>query len=271
MFDLNALGLFFLFGTLIGSFLNVVIYRLPLGLSVVTPRSRCGSCSKTISWYDNVPILSWCILRGRCRNCQAKISVRYPLVEFLTGVAFALAYYRIGICWVLVEALIFISMAVAAAAIDLDHMILPDKITLSGIVIGLIGGLINPERSFWDAVFGVLLGGGFLWSIAYLYFVIRKREGMGGGDIKLLAWIGAVMGWKAIPFVILGSSLTGAVIGALIAMRSAKDQTQKLASENEVPMGAIPFGPFLIAAALFYFLGFADWFSELYLEVHGLN
>jgi len=141
--------------------------------------------------------------------------------------------------------------------IDLDHMILPDKFTLSGIVIGLLGGLLNPERSLLDAVFGLLMGGGFLYAIAYIYFAIRNRDGMGGGDIKLLGWIGAVLGWKSIPFVILFSSLTGSVVGIAVSVKSEAGLKS-----------SIPFGPYLAAAAVVYVLfgrEIANWYLSLFL------
>jgi leader peptidase (prepilin peptidase)/N-methyltransferase len=208
---------FFLLGSLLGSFANVVIYRLPRGESVVKPRSHCQKCGKMVKWYDNIPMISWLILRGRCRHCGAEFSFRYFLVELLTGVLFALTFQFVGWSWLLVDDLIFIFTLVICSFIDLDHMILPDIFTLSGIVIGLVGALLNPERSFWEAFWGVLMGGGFLWATAYFYFLFTKKEGMGGGDIKLIAWIGAVLGWKSIPFVIFSSAMIGTVVGLYMA------------------------------------------------------
>jgi leader peptidase (prepilin peptidase)/N-methyltransferase len=249
----------FLFGAIFGSFANVVIYRLPRGESVVAPRSRCMSCEKPISWRNNVPILAWFWLRGKCASCGARFSIRYPLVELLMASLFAGAGYAIGFNCFLLESLIFIFGLVTVSFIDIDHMILPDKFTLSGIVIGLVGAALNPEREFLPALYGVLMGGGFLWAVAYLYYALRGRDGMGGGDIKLLAWIGAVLGWKAIPVVILVSSLLGALIGIILALRT-KDGLKQ----------AIPFGPYLAGAALLYLLfdgaSWADW----YLALHGL-
>ena len=181
LFEPILIPFLFVFGALLGSFGNVVIYRMPLGKSVVAPRSACMSCGKPIAWYNNIPILSWFILRGKCANCRAPYSFRYPFVELLVGVLFAVAGYQIGWHWSLIEALIFIFSLVVASFIDLDHMILPDKLTLSGIAIGLIGALINPEREFLPALYGAAFGFGFLWAIAYLYIVFRDQEGMGGG------------------------------------------------------------------------------------------
>lgn len=256
MFDFFAIELFIL-GAMLGSFANVIIYRLPKGESVVTPRSHCGQCKKTVAWYDNIPILSWFILRGRCRHCQAKFSIRYPLVELLMAVLFVMAYHFIGLNWYLLEVCIFIFSLVTASFIDLDHYILPDVLTLPGIVIGLVGALLNPERDFLNAILGVLLGGGFLYAIAYFYFIIRKQEGMGGGDIKLLAWMGAVLGWKAIPFVIISSSLIGTVGGLFTAFRHKQGMQT-----------VIPFGPYLaLGAVLFLFGGesLASWYLHLFI------
>ena len=209
MFDEAAflIPALFIFGAAFGSFANVVVYRMPRGESIAFPSSFCRSCNTKIKWYNNIPIVSWFLLRGRCAKCGAKYSFRYPLVEFIMGALFAMAGYTIGFNWTLLESLIFIFCVTTASFIDIDHMILPDKFTLSGIVIGLLGAWLNPEREFLPAFIGAAAGFCFLYAIAYLYIVFRNREGMGGGDIKLIAWIGAVLGWKAIPFVILVSSL----------------------------------------------------------------
>ena len=256
--DLLALtGFAFVFGLLWGSFANVVILRLPQGQSVVHPRSRCPKCSAAIGWYDNVPVLSWLLLRGKCRQCGERISVQYPTVELLTGVLFALVVHRYGLSITTVEYLIFVWSLVVVSFIDLEHMILPDVFTLSGIVIGLAGAWLNPARSLPSALFGVLMGGGFLWAIAYLYYLWRKEEGMGGGDIKLLAWIGAVLGWPAIPFVILASSLVGSVVGIGYSIRSKAGLKS-----------VIPFGPFLALGAVLYLLGGEDigrWYIGLFI------
>ena len=229
-------ALFFMLGAILGSFANVVIYRWPQEMSVVTPRSHCYQCKKTIAWFDNVPVLSWLILGGRCRYCSARFSVRYALVELLVGVTFAALYLHVGLEWVLLEYFLFSWALITACFIDLDHMLLPDVLTLSGIVIGFVGAVLNPERSWLDSFYGILMGGGFLWAIAYLYFVLRQEEGMGGGDIKLLAWIGAVLGWKSIPFVILGSSLAGSFVGILIGI---KMKSGSLSSQTRIPIGPL--------------------------------
>ncbi|MBX2988812.1 MAG: prepilin peptidase [Bdellovibrionaceae bacterium] len=242
--ELLFTAFFFVFGALWGSFANVVIHRMPLEKSVVKPRSHCGSCGKTVPWHDNIPIASWFLLRGRCRHCGASFSFRYPVVEFLTAVLFAACFALDGWSWILVEHLVFVWALVACSFIDLDHMILPDEFTLSGIIIGLIGALLIPERSFWDALGGVLLGGGFLWFMAWLYYSLTGVEGMGGGDIKLLAWIGAVLGMRAVPYVIVVSAVLGSVIGLALAWK----QKQGLKT-------VIPYGPYLALAAVSYLFG----------------
>ena len=233
----------FLFGSLWGSFANVVIVRLPEGESVVSPRSHCPGCKNMIPWYLNIPIFSWILLRGRCAECKIKISARYPIVEFLMGVSFAALFHRYGWTISTIEYFLFSFGVITASFIDLDHMILPDRFTLSGIVIGLLGAWINPDRDFIDAMLGALIGGGFLLAIAYFYFLIRRIEGMGGGDIKLLGWIGAVCGLHSLLFVVLASSVIGLLFG-LIYMVKSKDGLKT----------GIPFGPYLSLAAILYLL-----------------
>lgn len=247
----------FCFGAIFGSFANVIILRLPKGESIISPPSRCHSCGAKVKWYDNIPIFSWFILRGRCRNCHTKFSFRYPLTEFMMALAFALAFYFIGWNWFLLEVLIFLFGLITVSFIDIDHFILPDVFTLSGIALGLLGGLLNPERSFVDSLLGCFFGGGFLWAIAYFYYVIRKEEGMGGGDIKLLAWMGALLGWKSIPFIIIASSLVGTVGGAILAIRSQKGMKT-----------VIPFGPYLAFGAVLYLFGgeqIGEWYINFFI------
>jgi leader peptidase (prepilin peptidase) / N-methyltransferase len=247
----------FVFGLLWGSFANVVIYRLPKGQNVAFPRSRCPKCSNPIAWYDNIPVFSWLLLRGGCRKCHAPISFRYPAVELITGLLFAGIFYHYGFSWLTLEYLVFAWGLVVVSFIDLELMILPDVFTLSGIVIGLIGAALNPERPFMSALLGVLMGGGFLWLVAYFYLLVRKEEGMGGGDIKLLAWIGAVLGWTSVPFVVLVSSILGSIVGLGLAVRSKTGLKS-----------VIPFGPYLALAALIYILGgekLGLWYIGLFL------
>lgn len=244
-----------LLGLCLGSFANVVIYRWPKGESVVLPSSRCPKCQSKIRFYDNIPVFSWLLLRGRCRDCKTLISPRYPMVELSMGILFFVIYFKTGATWTLLEYWLFGFGLLTVSVIDLDHFLLPDLFTLSGVVIGLVGAFLNPEREFLDALYGVLMGGGFLWAIAYLYFVIRKEEGMGGGDIKLIAWIGAVLGWKAIPFVIMSSSIIGSLVGIFVATKSGKGLK-----------AAIPFGPFLALGAVIFILG-GKFLADAYLKL----
>lgn len=246
---------FFLFGSMLGSFANVIIYRLPLGKSVVTPRSHCQVCGKTVPWYHNIPVFTWFILRGKCYNCKSPFSILYPIVELLMGFLFSAIYLKFNLSWLTLEYSFFIFGLVVVSVIDLDHFILPDVFTIGGTILGLIGSIINPEREFLDALFGILMGGGFLWLIAYLYWVLRKEEGMGGGDIKLLAWIGAVLGWKAIPFVIFFSSISGSIIGVSVMIKNRGNLKT-----------VIPFGPYLALGAIVYLFAGSD-LSQWYLNL----
>lgn len=243
LFYLTPWVVFFL-GLCLGSFANVWIVRWPMGESVVIPRSFCRSCQTQIVWYDNIPLISYFLLKGKCRSCSARIGIRYPLVELLTGILFLLVYLKYGLTITTLELFLFTFGLVACSFIDLDHFLLPDKLTISGILIGFAGSFLNPDRSVMDSFLGIVVGGGFLWALASLYFMFRKQEGLGGGDIKLLAWIGAVLGWKAIPFVIIVASLSGSIIGALQSLQG-KDGLKT----------AIPFGPYLAVAAMIYILG----------------
>ena len=245
----------FLFGAIFGSFSNVLIYRLP-GEESIGGRSRCKSCNNVVPWKHNIPFFSYFILRGKCSSCQVQFSLRYPLVEFIMACLFAAVVYQYSVSWTALEYLILVFGLVTAAFIDFDHMILPDEITLGGLVIGLIGAALNPERGFIEALLGVLFGGGILWLVAYIYFIFTGREGLGGGDIKLLAWLGALLGWKAIPFIILSSSVIGSIVG-LIAAKKAQDGLKTM----------IPFGPFLALGAVLYILGLKSvgiWYLQLF-------
>lgn len=242
---------------MLGSFANVIIYRLPRGENIAWPGSHCPKCQAPIRWFHNVPIFGWLVLRGRCASCKQPISYRYPLVELLMASLFLALYLHVGIEWRLIEYFLFVFGLVVITFIDFDHMIIPDVFSLSGIVIGLLGAALNPEREFWPAFAGVLMGGGFLWAVAYVYMAFRKQEGMGGGDIKLLAWIGAVLGWTAVPFVLLSSSLIGSVVGLIVAFR-----------RKEGLKSSIPFGPYLALGAILFILGgekFGLWYVHLFL------
>jgi leader peptidase (prepilin peptidase) / N-methyltransferase len=245
----------FLFGATVGSFLNVCIYRLPRNESIVFPASRCPGCGVKIAPYDNIPILSWTILRGRCRSCGGCISPQYPLVELLNGLLTLLLFLRFGPTLQFLAMFLFSSALVAITFIDLEHQIIPDVISLPGIVIGFLLSFFLPASGWLSSLIGILVGGGSLLLVAYGYQLLTGKEGMGGGDIKLLAMMGAFCGWKAVPFIIFVSSLTGSVIGVTIMILTRKDS--KL---------AIPFGPFLALGALVYiFFGESviDWYLRL--------
>ena len=210
----------------------------------IMQRSYCPSCHYQIPFYLNIPIFAWFLLRGHCANCSNKISFRYPFVEFLMALVFTLLFLSLGWKWFLLEALIFSFMLIVSCMIDWEKMILPDSFTLLGMVIGLLGAYLNPERAFQEAFLGVLLGGGSLLLISYLYYVFRKREGLGGGDIKMMAWIGAVLGWEALFFVLMFSCLLGTFIGIGIILQSNK----------KIFETALPFGPYLALSAFLYIL-----------------
>ncbi|HAR98894.1 MAG TPA: prepilin peptidase [Syntrophus sp. (in: bacteria)] len=244
--------LVFVFGAAVGSFLNVCIYRLPAEQSIVRPGSRCPHCLTPIRWYDNLPLLSFLILRGRCRACAAAISWRYPAVEGLTALLALLLFWKYGPGAAFFAAFAFTAALIAVTFIDIDHQIIPDVISLPGIPIGFLLAVFAMRLPWLEALLGLLLGGGVLYAIAVAYELATKREGMGGGDIKLLAMIGAFLGWKSLIFILLVSSLTGAAVG--IALMVAKGADTKY---------AVPFGPFLSLAAVAYLFFGAAFFNFL--------
>lgn len=232
----------FIFGALIGSFLNVVILRLPKpGISVVFPASHCPSCKASLSWYENVPIISYLILRGKCGHCRVSISFQYPTVEFLTGILAAACVSSFGLSFAAAGYFIFSAALITIIWIDIHHQIIPDIISLPGIVFGFCFSFISPLVTWQGSLIGLLAGGGVFYAISLSYFLLRKQEGLGGGDIKLLAMLGAFLGWQSLFFIIFASSVTGS-IGGLIAMRS-----QKKGGATR-----IPFGPFLAVSGLAY-------------------
>ena len=238
-------GYTFFIGLCIGSFLNVCIYRIPIGASIVRPPSACPGCNTYIKWYDNIPLISYVVLRGRCRVCKTTISLRYPMVELLTGLCAVAAVMRFGFTWPALIYFIFIAALLVITFIDIDHRIIPDVISLPGIPLGFAASFALPMVTWTDSLIGILAGGGTLFAVAYGYQLLTGREGMGGGDIKLLAMIGAFIGWQGVLFTIMASSLIGTLVGVLLMMRAGKGM--KL---------AIPFGPFLaIGAILYLFFG----------------
>ncbi len=244
-----------LFGLITGSFLNVVIYRLPRGKSVVWPASACGACGRELRWFENIPIVSWVVLGAKCARCKAPISWHYPLVEATTAVLFVLVTWLTPAGPLLAARLIFVCGLVVLFGIDLEHQILPNSITLPGIVAGLIFSLAGPP-GLRDAVIGVLLGGGVLYAIAAGYYLWRREEGLGMGDVKMLAMIGAFLGWQAVLLTLVLASLSGAVIG--VAMMALQRGTMKY---------ALPFGTFLALGALVAMLAgqpIVDWYLGFY-------
>ncbi|MEJ2033355.1 MAG: A24 family peptidase [Deltaproteobacteria bacterium] len=228
-------ALTFVFGAIVGSFLNVVILRLPEeGRSIVFPASHCPKCGQPIRWYDNIPILSFLLLRRRCRHCRQPISFQYPLVELIMALLSLGLFQKFGPGTVYAVYFPFLASLLAIIFIDIRHQIIPDLISLPGIAFGFLLAFVNPLVRWQDAGLGLLLGGGSLYLVAAGYYLFTRREGMGGGDIKLLAMIGAFLGWQSLPFVIFSSSLTGSIvgIGAMIKQRKG-GQT------------VIPYGPFL--------------------------
>ena len=244
-----------LFGLITGSFLNVVIYRLPRGKSVVWPASACGGCGRELRWFENIPIVSWVVLGAKCARCKAPISWHYPLVEATTAVLFVLVTWLTPAGPLLAARLIFVCGLVVLFGIDLEHQSLPNSITLPGIVAGLIFSLAGPP-GLRDSVIGVLLGGGVLYAIAAGYYLWRREEGLGMGDVKMLAMIGAFLGWQAVLLTLVLASLSGAVIG--VAMMALQRGTMKY---------ALPFGTFLALGALVAMLAgepIVDWYLGFY-------
>lgn len=239
-----------LFGLTVGSFMNVVICRLPEGLSVVHPPSRCPKCEHRIRWYENIPILSWLALRGKCGGCKAPISVEYPIVEAANGLLWAAIAWRFGMSPELPVYLLLASSLLTMSVIDLHHQILPDRITLPGIVVGLVASATLLPSGFLPSLVGVLVGGGLFFAIAVL-----SKGGMGGGDIKLIAMIGAFLGWQAVLLTTFLAAVVGGLVGAAMLAFFDKDRKH-----------AVPFGPFLSMAAvvcMFWGSHIIDWYLGL--------
>ncbi len=260
------IGLSIIFGLIIGSFLNVVIYRMPkiltrqwqqnclalqckempdqAPLTLATPRSACPTCNHTITAIENIPVISYLFLGGKCKSCKTRISIRYPLVEILTGALLGLVAYQFGYTYTTLFAWIFILALIILSLIDFDTQLLPDDITLPLLWLGLLFNLNNGFTDLKSAVIGAAIGYLILWSIFWLFKITTKKDGMGYGDFKLLAAIGAWFGWQLLPAVVLLSSVLGAIIGiGLMWLKGKSSQT------------AIPFGPFLALggiAALFF-------------------
>ncbi len=260
IFALAALAL----GAIIGSFLNVVIHRYPREESIVFPASRCPTCHQAIKPYDNVPVLSWLWLRGRCRNCRQPISLRYPLVELANGLFYLALYQRTGPTIAFLPLAALVSMTIVLIYIDAEIQMLPDVITYSGLAIGLgaaalgIAGLapdLMLAEDWVSAVIGAVVGGGTLAALILAYWLIRKVEGMGWGDVKMIAMIGALLGFAGLPPLLLISSVTGAAVGIPLAMRHEKGMQV-----------ALPFGVFLGFGTLIL-LFFGRTLSSLWVQL----
>jgi leader peptidase (prepilin peptidase)/N-methyltransferase len=281
-----------LLGLIMGSFLNVVIWRLPLMLhrewteqcyaylkenipsfpfsdlpkpehnepfNLVTPRSQCPHCKHLIGALENIPLLSFIFLRGRCLACRAPISVRYPIMEALTAILSIATAYYFGFTWQCLAALIFTWALISLTIIDIEHQLLPDDITLAMLWLGLLVNIPHLFVSINDAIIGVIVGYLFLWSIYWIFKLITHKEGMGYGDFKLLAMLGAWLGWQALPKIILISSMVGAIVGVTLIVLKRHSREKPL-----------PFGPFL-AMAGWISLIWGDKLSRLYFSMFGLS
>jgi leader peptidase (prepilin peptidase)/N-methyltransferase len=270
-------------GLLVGSFLNVVIYRLPEGLSIVHPRSRCPSCTKTIGAFDNIPVLSWMWLRGRCRNCSWSIPARYPFIEALTGLLFFLVYVQCTVdlhqnpalfAYTMLHGVLFMGILLAVSVIDLDHMIIPDSLSLGGAMVGVALAFVAADGtgvSWQMSAIGAATGAGILLTVALVYQLVRGREGMGMGDVKLMAMLGAFLGLESIPFLIFGAAIQGTVFALVFLFLGGTARTVHpddeependemdegdADDEGDEPVGQmmLPFGPFLALAGLEWYL-----------------
>lgn len=242
--DTLMLGFALFFGAAVGSFLNVVILRLPRqDVSIAFPPSHCPLCQHPLSWWENIPLLSYLMLRGRCRNCQASISWMYPLVEAAMAVFSALLFLHYGPSVEYGRLFVFFAALLVIIFIDIHHQIIPDRISLPGIVLGFATSFFSEHITWQQSGLGLLLGGGVLYLVAWTYFTLAKRDGVGGGDIKLLAMIGAFLGWQSLLYVVFSSSLSGSIVGIIAMVRQGKGGKTR-----------IPFGPFLAFGAMTWVL-----------------
>jgi leader peptidase (prepilin peptidase)/N-methyltransferase len=228
----------FVLGLLVGSFLNVCIYRIPRRESLAWPASHCTRCNRTLSWFENVPVVSWTLLRGRCRTCRAPIAATYPIVEITTAALFAGGYVIYGWTPMLAVRLLFTCAMIVLFVIDLQHRILPNVITLPGIIVGLAFSAVLPPGWLASAI-GAVVGGGALYLIAEAWYRVRGVEGLGMGDVKMLAMIGAFLGWQLTLVTLMLASFSGSVVGVSL-----------IASGRRSMQAALPFGTFLAVGAL---------------------
>jgi leader peptidase (prepilin peptidase) / N-methyltransferase len=258
-------------GLSIGSFLNVVIARMPKGESIVRPRSRCPGCHAPIAWYDNIPVASWLWLRAKCRRCRQPISIQYPFVELLTGLLAVACFVHFGFTWATPFYFAFCAALLAVTFIDIPYQIIPNEISLPFIALGVLASLVTHQVTWYDSLIGAAVGFSLIALIAYGYFFLTRREGMGMGDAKLLAMIAAFLGWQSIPFVLLAASVQGLLLALAGIGLGIIRKAPPLPDPSEWPGGvapeppleetplrlaAVPFGPFLSLAALeFLFFG----------------
>lgn len=260
--DNLVIGIFiFIFGAMVGSFLNVCIVRMPQEKSLIFPRSHCVHCQKLIPWYDNIPLVSYFLLAGKCRHCHQKISFRYVIVELLTAVSFVFFYNFFGWNWILLPYLVFHCALMVATFVDLEHRIIPDEISLGGMIAGLIFSFLLPQLHHTSSqvlglgrsLLGAFIGGGSIYAMGMLGDFLFKKESMGGGDVKFLAMVGAFLGWEMALLTFFIAPFFGAVFGVIVKLRMKES--------------VIPYGPFLAVGALIsLFLGkdIILWFLYYY-------
>jgi len=242
--DLLIRILIFILGAIVGSFLNVCIVRMPQEKSIVFPRSHCVHCQKLILWYDNIPLVSYFLLMGKCRHCHKKISIRYWIVELITAVSFVFFYGFFGWNWVLIPYLVFHCGLIVATFVDLEHRIIPDEISIGGMILGLIFSFLMPQLhntsshvlALGRSLLGVLIGGGSIYAMGMLGDFLFKKESMGGGDVKLLAMVGSFLGWQMAILTFFIAPFFGTVFGVIVKLRTKES--------------AIAYGPFLALGAL---------------------
>jgi len=244
------------FGLVWGSFLNVVIHRLPRGENLAIPPSACPRCGRRIRPHDNIPVVSFLLLRGRCRDCGVRISPVYPAVELLTAAALLILYSRFAWGLQFVTACIFAAALIALGFIDYFHQILPDAITLPGLVLALVYAAFRPDLSLRGALAGAVLGGGFLLAVYGAYFLLRKKEGLGLGDVTMMLFVGAYLGWQGALLTMVLASFSGALVGVFLIFFRKKDMQH-----------ALPFGSFLAPAA-FVALVWGDRIARAYLSLY---
>lgn len=242
----------FLAGMCVGSFLNVCIYRIPARKSIVHPGSACPTCGTPIRFYDNIPVISYLIVKGRCRHCGSSIAIRYPIVEFMGGLIALCLGLKFGPSISTLIYFVFGAALIVITFIDIDYQIIPNEITLPGIPIGFASSFLLPTITPMESLIGILVGGGTLWAVATIYLLLTRRDGMGLGDVKLLGMMGAFIGWKGVLITIFAASAIGTLVGIAAMLQSRKDMKM-----------AIPFGPFLsIGAIIYLFFGDAiiNWY-----------